>query len=60
MLGEGLVRRVLFGVRAARTSCALRAVILPAVQSLRRSCSEAACRERGLLGGGLAGGVRNR
>ena len=35
--GKGLYGDGLFGGLAARTPCALRAVILPAVQSLRRA-----------------------
>jgi hypothetical protein len=42
LLGEGLVGRA--GRRAPHAE---RAVILPAVQSLRRACSEGACWESG-------------
>jgi hypothetical protein len=50
LFGDGLFGRGLWGERAARTPCAPRAVILPAVQSLRLACSET-----GWLGGGLWG-----
>jgi len=54
-----------WGGRAARTPCALRAVILPAVQSLRLAGSEEtiACWESGLVGcraSGLAPGKRQQ